>query len=88
MGMDIALLYVAGAALLGLAGVGVGVGVGVLGARFLEGIARQPELLPMLGTMFFFVMGWVDAYPIIVVAIPLYRMFAVVGGLFFFGKTR
>ena len=30
MGMDIALLYVAGAALLGLAGVGVGVGVGVL----------------------------------------------------------
>ena len=28
MGMDIALLYVAGAALLGLAGGGVGVGVG------------------------------------------------------------
>ena len=39
MGMDIALLYVAGAALLGLAGVGVGVGVGVLGARFLEGLS-------------------------------------------------
>ena len=46
--METALLYVAGAVLLGLAGVGVGVGVGVLGARFLEGIARQPELLPML----------------------------------------
>ena len=45
--MEIALLYVAGAVLLGLAGVGVGVGVGVLGARFLEGIARQPELLPL-----------------------------------------
>ena len=40
--METALLYVAGAVLLGLAGVGVGVGVGVLGARFLEGIARQP----------------------------------------------
>ncbi len=80
MGMDIALLYVAGAALLGLAGVGVGVGVGVLGARFLEGIARQPELLQMLRTQFFIVMGLVDAIPIIGVAISLYIMFAVVGG--------
>ena len=78
--MEIALLYVAGAVLLGLAGVGVGVGVGVLGARFLEGIARQPELLPMLRTHFFIVMGLVDAIPIIGVAIALYIMFAVVGG--------
>ena len=74
--METALLYVAGAVLLGLAGVGVG----VLGARFLEGIARQPELLPMLRTQFFIVMGLVDAIPIIGVAIALYIMFAVVGG--------
>ena len=78
--METALLYVAGAVLLGLAGVGVGVGVGVLGARFLEGIARQPELLPRLRTQFFIVMGLVDAIPIIGVAIALYIMFAVVGG--------
>ena len=78
--METALLYVAGAVLLGLAGVGVGVGVGVLGARFLEGIARQPELLPMLRTQLFIVMGLVDAIPIIGVAIALYIMFAVVGG--------
>ena len=32
--METALLYVAGAVLLGLAGVGVGVGVGVLGRAF------------------------------------------------------
>ena len=70
----------AGLATIGLAGVGVGVGVGVLGARFLEGIARQPELLPMLRTQFFIVMGLVDAIPIIGVAIALYIMFAVVGG--------
>ena len=57
-----------------------GVGVGVLGARFLEGIARQPELLPMLRTQFFIVMGLVDAIPIIGVAIALYIMFGVVGG--------
>jgi len=78
--MEIALMYVAGAVLLGLAGVGVGVGVGVLGARFLEGIARQRELLPMLRTQFFIVMGLVDAIPIIGVAISLYIMFAVIGG--------
>ena len=78
--METALLYVAGAVLLGLAGVGVGVVVGVLGARFLEGIASQPELLPMLRTQFFIVMGLVDAIPIIGVAIALYIMFAVVGG--------
>ena len=79
MGMDIALLYVAGAALLGIAGFSIAIGVGMLGARFLEGIARQPELLPMLRSQFFIIMGLVDAMPIIGVAISLYIMFAIVG---------
>ena len=78
--METALLYLSGALLLGLAGVGVGIGVGLLGARFLEGIARQPELLPMLRTQFFIVTGMLDDIPIIGVAIALYIMFAVVGG--------
>ena len=79
MGMDIALLYVAGAALLGIAGFSIAIGVGMLGARFLEGIARQPELLPMLRSQFFIIMGLVDAIQIIGVAISLYIMFAIVG---------
>ena len=79
MGMDIALLYVAGAALLGIAGFSIAIGVGMLGARFLEGIARQPELLPMLRSQFFIIMGLVDAIPIIGVALSLYIMFAIVG---------
>ena len=79
MGMDIALLYVAGAALLGIAGFSIAIGVGMLGARFLEGIGRQPELLPMLRSQFFIIMGLVDAIPIIGVAISLYIMFAIVG---------
>jgi F-type H+-transporting ATPase subunit c len=74
MGMDIALLYVAGAALLGIAGFSIAIGVGMLGARFLEGIARQ-----MLRSQFFIIMGLVDAIPIIGVAISLYIMFAIVG---------
>ena len=77
--METALLYVAGAVLLGLAGVGVGVGVGVLGARFLEGIARQPELLPMLRPRFFIEMGLGEACRVSGEATALYIMFAVVG---------
>jgi len=78
--METALLYMAGAILLGLAGISVAIGVALLGARFLDGIARQPELLPMLRTQFFIVMGLVDAIPVIGVAISLYILFAVVGG--------
>lgn len=77
--MDVSLLYIAGSILLGLAGVGVGVGVGILGARYLEGIARQPELLPMLRTQFFIVMGLVDAIPIIGVAVSLIILFGKTG---------
>jgi len=39
--------------------------VGVLGGKFLEGAARQPELIPMLRTQLFIVMGLVDAVPMI-----------------------
>ncbi len=75
-----ALLYVAGAVMLGLGALGAAVGIGILGGRFLEGAARQPELIPMLRTQFFIVMGLVDALPVIAIAIGLYVLFAVVGG--------
>lgn len=78
--MEDAILYLAGAILLGLGALGAAVGIGILGARFLEGIARQPELLPMLRTQFFIVMGLVDAVPMIGVGIAFYILFAVVGG--------
>ncbi len=72
-----ALLYIAGGILMGLAAIGAGVGVGVLGSKFLEGAARQPELIPLLRTQFFIIMGLVDAVPIIALAIALYLIFAV-----------
>ena len=74
------LLYVAGAIMMGLGTVGAAIGVGVLGGKFLEGVARQPELLPMLRTQLFIVLGLVDAVPMIAVGIGLYVIFAVVGG--------
>ena len=48
--MEAAILTLAGSILLGLGALGAAVGIGILGARFLEGIARQPELLPMSST--------------------------------------
>ncbi len=70
------LLHVAGGLMLGLGAVGAAIGVGVLGGKYLEGIARQPELLPMLRTQLFIVLGLVDAVPMIAVGIGLYMIFA------------
>ncbi|HCX14866.1 MAG TPA: ATP F0F1 synthase subunit C [Rhodospirillaceae bacterium] len=71
------LLFVAGGLMMGLGAVGAAIGVGVLGGKFLEGVARQPELLPMLRTQLFIVLGLVDAVPMIAVGIGLYVIFAV-----------
>ena len=38
---------------MGLSAIGAGVGVGILGSKFIEGIARQPELAPFLQGRFF-----------------------------------
>jgi F-type H+-transporting ATPase subunit c len=76
--MDLGVLvYVAGALMLGLGAVGAAIGVGVLGGKFLEGIARQPELLPMLRVQLFIVLALVDAVPMISVGIALYVIFGV-----------
>ena len=73
------LLFVAGALMMGLGAVGAAIGVGVLGGKYLEGVARQPELMPMLRTQLFIVLGLVDAVPMIGVGIGLYVVFAVAG---------
>lgn len=74
--METALIYLAGALVMGLGAVGAAIGVGILGGKFLEGAARQPELIPLLRTQFFVVMGLVDAVPMIGVGIGLFLLFA------------
>jgi F-type H+-transporting ATPase subunit c len=73
------LLYIAGALMMGMASIGAALGIGLLGGRFLEGAARQPELVPLLRTQFFIVMGLVDAVPMIAVGLTMYILFAVAG---------
>ena len=74
--MEQSLLFVAAAIIIGLGAVGAAIGVGVLGGKYLEGAARQPELIPLLRTQLFIVMGLVDAVPMIGVGLGLYIMFA------------
>ena len=74
--MEGSLNILAGALIMGLGAIGAAIGVGVLGGKFLEGAARQPELIPMLRTQFFIVMGLVDAVPMIGVGLGLYILFA------------
>ncbi|GAA5112685.1 F0F1 ATP synthase subunit C [Orbus sasakiae] len=73
------MLFIAAGIMMGLAAIGGAIGIGILGGKFLEGAARQPELMPMLRTQFFIVMGLVDAIPMISVGIALYVIFAVAG---------
>ena len=72
-----AMLYIAGAIMMGLGAQGAAIGIGVLGGRFLEGAARQPELIPLLRGQFFLMMGLTDAVPMIAVGVAFYIIFAV-----------
>ncbi len=62
--------------LIGLGALGTAIGFALLGGKFLEGSARQPELIPMLQTKMFIVAGLLDAVPIIGVAIALLLIFS------------
>ena len=67
---------IAVAILIGFGALGVGVGMGLLGGRFLEGAARQPEMVPMLQVKMFIVVALLDAVAMIGVGIALFFTFA------------
>lgn len=67
---------VAVALLIGLGALGTAIGFGLLGGKFLEGSARQPEMVPMLQVKMFIVAGLLDAVTMIGVGIALYFTFA------------
>ena len=67
---------IAVALLIGLGALGTAIGFGLLGGKFLEGSARQPEMVPMLQVKMFIVAGLLDAVTMIGVGIPLFFTFA------------
>jgi len=62
--------------MIGMGAFGVALGMGLLGGRFLEGAARQPELAPMLQVKMFIVVALLDAVAMIGVGIALFFAFA------------
>ena len=58
--------------LIGLGALGTAIGFGILGGKFLEGAARQPEMAPMLQVKMFIVAGLLDAVTMVGVGIALW----------------
>ena len=61
---------------LGMGALGTAIGFGLLGGKFLEGAARQPEMVPMLQVKMFVVAGLLDAVTMIGVGLALFFTFA------------
>jgi F-type H+-transporting ATPase subunit c len=55
---------------------GTAIGFGLLGGKFLEGAARQPEMVPMLQGRMFLIAGLLDAVTMIGVGIAFVLMYA------------
>ncbi|MGP1570539.1 MAG: F0F1 ATP synthase subunit C [Moraxella sp.] len=64
------------ALLIGLGALATGIGFAILGGKFLESTARQPELGSQLQTKMFIVAGLLDAVPMIGVGIAMLLLFA------------
>jgi len=60
----------------GMGALGTAIGFGILGGRFIEGSARQPELSGMLQTKMFIVAALVDAVAMIGIGFALFFTFA------------
>ncbi len=67
---------IAVAILIGFGALGTALGFGLLGGRFLEGAARQPELIPQLQVKMFIVAGLLDAVSMIGVGIAMLLLFS------------
>ena len=60
----------------GLGALGTAIGFGLLGGKFLEGAARQPELTPALQVKMFIVAGLLDAVAMIGIGFALFITFS------------
>ena len=58
--------------IIGLGAFGACIGIGIMGSKFLESAARQPELMPKLQGSMFLLAGLIDAAFLIGVAIAMY----------------
>lgn len=64
------------AILIGSGALGTAIGFAILGGKFLEGAARQPEMIPQLQVKLFIIAGLLDAVSMIGIGIALFFTFA------------
>lgn len=62
--------------ILAAAGLGSALGWGLICAKFIEGIARQPEMRAQLTGQMLFTGGLMEAFPMIVLGISMWFIFA------------
>jgi F-type H+-transporting ATPase subunit c len=69
---DVAFVAIACGLIIGLGAIGACMGVGIMAGKYIEASARQPELMNVLQTKVFLLLGLIDASFIIGVGIALW----------------
>ena len=62
--------------IIGLGAIGACIGIGIMGGKYIEASARQPELMNTLQTKMFLLVGLIDASFLIGVGIAMMFAFA------------
>ncbi|MBL8378692.1 MAG: F0F1 ATP synthase subunit C [Burkholderiales bacterium] len=73
---NIALVALACGLIIGLGAIGACIGIGVMGGKYIEASARQPELMDRLQVKMFLLAGLIDANFLIGVGIAMMFTFA------------
>ena len=73
---NVALVAIACGLIIGLGALGACVGIGMMGGKYIEGAARQPELMDKLQTKMFLLAGLIDAAFLIGVGVAMMFAFA------------
>lgn len=73
---NVAMVALATGLIIGLGALGACLGIGIMGSKYLESAARQPELMNALQTKMFLLAGLIDAAFLIGVGISMLFAFA------------
>jgi F-type H+-transporting ATPase subunit c len=73
---NVAFVALACGLIIGLGAIGACIGIGIMGGKFIEASARQPELMNTLQTKMFLLAGLIDAAFLIGVGIAMMFAFA------------
>lgn len=73
---DVAFVALACGFIIGLGAIGASIGIALMGGKYLEASARQPELMNALQTKMFLLAGLIDAAFLIGVGVALLFAFA------------